>query len=95
MILPLYAGEIQARALGVAAHAFNEQGETRRRRGRRARASPQPMPSMPVGFWNDTGRQRYLEIVLRSTIRASGGTAISSASTSAAAASCSAAPTPR
>jgi len=58
--LPVQAGEIQCRELGVAAYAFDEQG------------SPvvgevgelvvtQPMPSMPVCFWNDPGHRRYRE----------------------------------
>jgi acetoacetyl-CoA synthetase len=58
--LPLYAGEIQARQLGVAAFAFNEQG--------RAVVDEvgelvitRPLPSMPVGFWNDTDGSRYRE----------------------------------
>jgi acetoacetyl-CoA synthetase len=58
--LPLYAGEIQARSLGMAAHAFDDLG--------RAVVDEvgelvitQPAPSMPVGFWNDTGGVRYRE----------------------------------
>jgi acetoacetyl-CoA synthetase len=56
--LPVYAGEIQARRLGVAAHAFDENG--------RALIDEvgelvitMPMPSMPVGFWNDADSSRY------------------------------------
>jgi acetoacetyl-CoA synthetase len=59
-ILPQYAGEIQARQLGVAAFAFNEQG--------RAVVDEvgelvitKPLPSMPVGFWNDPDGTRYRE----------------------------------
>jgi acetoacetyl-CoA synthetase len=58
--LPIYAGEIQARQLGVAAYAFDEQG--------RAVVDQvgelvltEPMPSMPVGFWGDTDGSRYRE----------------------------------
>ena len=58
--LPVYAGEIQARALGCAAYAFNEDaqavidevGEL---------VFTQPMPSMPVQFWNDPDGRRYLD----------------------------------
>lgn len=57
---PVYAGEIQARQLGVAAYALNGDGKaviddvgelviTR------------PLPSMPVGFWNDLDGSRYRE----------------------------------
>lgn len=59
-ILPVTAGEIQCRELGVAAYAFNEAGQpvvdevgelvvTR------------PMPSMPIFFWNDPEQRRYRE----------------------------------
>lgn len=59
-ILPVHAGEIQCRELGVAAYAYSDAGEpvvdevgelviTR------------PMPSMPLFFWNDPGNQRYLD----------------------------------
>ena len=57
-ILPVYAGEIQARALGVDVHAYNdagvpvidEVGEL---------VVCKPMPSMPLYFWNDAEGQRY------------------------------------
>jgi acetoacetyl-CoA synthetase len=56
--LPVYAGEIQARQLGVAAYAFDERGcalvdEV----GELVITAP--MPSMPVGFWNDPDGSRY------------------------------------
>lgn len=58
--LPVYAGEIQAVCLGVDARSFdangnsitNEVGEL---------VICQPMPSMPVGFLNDTDHKRYRE----------------------------------
>ena len=57
-ILPVYAGEMSARCLGVDAAAFDfdgnevvgELGELVIR---------QPMPSMASGFWNDPGGERY------------------------------------
>jgi acetoacetyl-CoA synthetase len=58
--LPLYAGEIQARQLGVAAHAFNEQGQAVVDEVGEL-VITQPMPSMPVGFWNDADGSRYRE----------------------------------
>ena len=45
---PVYAGEISARYLGAAVEAHN--GEL---------VVTQPMPSMPVGFWNDPDGSRY------------------------------------
>ena len=56
--LPVYAGEIQGRALGVAAYAFDESG-------RRVvnevgeLVITEPMPSMPIGFWDDEDGSRY------------------------------------
>jgi acetoacetyl-CoA synthetase len=58
--LPLYAGEIQARQLGVAAYAFNEQGQAVVDEVGEL-VITRPMPSMPVGFWNDTDGSRYRE----------------------------------
>ncbi len=57
-LLPVYAGEMSARCLGVDAAAFDlhgnevvgELGELVIR---------QPMPSMATGFWNDPGGERY------------------------------------
>lgn len=59
-ILPVYAGEIQAPSLGVAAAAFNEQGEAVVDEMGEL-VITEPMPSMPVGFWNDTSGERYRE----------------------------------
>lgn len=58
--LPVYAGEIQARALGCAAYAFDAQGNALVDQvGELVLA--QPMPSMPLYFWNDPANRRYLE----------------------------------
>jgi acetoacetyl-CoA synthetase len=59
-ILPLYAGEIQARQLGVAAFAFNEQGQAVVDEVGEL-VITKPLPSMPVGFWNDPDGTRYRE----------------------------------
>ncbi|HEY6276007.1 MAG TPA: acetoacetate--CoA ligase [Streptosporangiaceae bacterium] len=56
--LPVYAGEIQARHLGVAAYAFNERGEPVTDEVGEM-VITEPMPSMPVGFWGDTDGSRY------------------------------------
>ena len=56
--LPVYAGEIQARALGCAAYAFDEDGRAVTDEvGELVFA--EPMPSMPVKFWNDPDGERY------------------------------------
>jgi acetoacetyl-CoA synthetase len=57
--LPMVAGEMQCRLLGCAVYAFNEQaqpvidevGEL---------VCTEPIPSMPLYFWNDAGDKRYL-----------------------------------
>jgi len=58
--LPVYAGEIQARQLGVAAFAFDEQGRSVVDEVGELVVT-EPMPSMPVGFWNDADGSRYRE----------------------------------
>jgi len=58
--LPVYAGEIQARQLGVAAFAFNERGESVVDEVGEM-VITEPMPSMPVGFVNDPDGKRYRE----------------------------------
>ena len=61
---PVYAGEIQAPSLGVAAYAFNERGEhVIDAVGELVIAKP--MPSMPLYFWNDPGNERYLDSYFR------------------------------
>lgn len=58
--LPVFPGEIQCRELGVSAYAFNEQGQPVIDEVGEL-VITQPMPSMPVFFWNDLGNKRYLE----------------------------------
>jgi acetoacetyl-CoA synthetase len=58
--LPVYAGEIQARQLGVAAYAFDEAGRAVIDEVGELVITV-PMPSMPVGFWNDADGSRYRE----------------------------------
>jgi acetoacetyl-CoA synthetase len=55
---PVYEGEISGACLGVAAHAFDEQGaEVIGELGELV--ITQPMPSMPVALWNDPQGERY------------------------------------
>jgi acetoacetyl-CoA synthetase len=58
--LPVYAGEIQAPHLGVAAKAFNARGESVIDEVGEL-VITEPMPSMPVRFWGDDGDVRYRE----------------------------------
>jgi acetoacetyl-CoA synthetase len=59
-LLPVYAGEIQCRCLGAAVQAFDDHanpvldhvGEL---------VITEPMPSMPLFFWNDPDDKRYRE----------------------------------
>ena len=61
--LPVYAGEIQARHLGVAAYAFNSRGESVIDEVGELVITA-PMPSMPVRLWGDHGHARYRESYL-------------------------------
>ncbi|HWG16026.1 MAG TPA: acetoacetate--CoA ligase [Streptosporangiaceae bacterium] len=56
--LPVYAGEIQARHLGVAAYAYGPDGQPVTD-GVGELVLTQPMPSMPVRFWGDDDGSRY------------------------------------
>jgi len=56
--MPVYAGEHQARNLGVAAYAFNAQGQPVTGEVGEM-VITQPMPSMPVRLWNDDDGDLY------------------------------------
>src|SRR5437660_7282394 len=58
--LPVRAGEIQAPSLGVSVEAFNARGESVVDEVGEL-VITEPMPSMPLRFWNDPGDRRYLE----------------------------------
>jgi acetoacetyl-CoA synthetase len=55
---PVYAGEMQGAHLGVDAQAFDEDGNSLRNDVGEL-VITQPMPSMPVDFWNDEDDERY------------------------------------
>lgn len=58
--LPVYAGEIQTRLLGMDVHVWNDAGrEVVDEVGEMV--ITRPFPSMPVRFWNDPGDVRYRE----------------------------------
>jgi acetoacetyl-CoA synthetase len=56
--MPVYAGEHQARNLGVAAYAYNDRGEPVTGEVGEM-VITQPMPSMPVRLWNDEDGELY------------------------------------
>jgi acetoacetyl-CoA synthetase len=59
-LLPVTAGELQRPMLGVAAAAWDEDG--RPVVGELGElVITEPMPSMPLSFWNDPGDERYRE----------------------------------
>ena len=57
-VLPVYRGELQCRSLGMAVDVFNEAGESVV--GEKGElVCTRPFPSMPLGFWNDRGGEKY------------------------------------
>jgi acetoacetyl-CoA synthetase len=59
-ILPVYRGEIQGRALGAAVQAWDEDGNPVLDEVGEL-VITEPMPSMPIYFWNDPDGARYRE----------------------------------
>jgi acetoacetyl-CoA synthetase len=58
--LPVYAGELQARALGAKVEAFDESGRSVIDQVGEL-VLTEPLPSMPVFFWGDRDGSRYRE----------------------------------
>lgn len=57
-LLPVYAGEIQCRALGCSLYAFDEkENAVENKVGEMV--ITKPMPSMPIYFWGDKNYERY------------------------------------
>jgi acetoacetyl-CoA synthetase len=57
-ILPVHAGEIQCRGLGMKVEIVDEQANPLR--GEKGElVCKAPFPSMPIGFWNDSDGKRY------------------------------------
>ncbi len=60
ILLPVYEGEIQTRGLGANVESFDEQGHPLIDEVGEL-VITEPMPSMPLFFWNDEGNKRYLD----------------------------------
>jgi acetoacetyl-CoA synthetase len=60
VLLPVYAGELQCRALGAKIEAFDEQGRSVTDEVGEL-VITEPLPSMPLFFWNDPHNERYRE----------------------------------
>jgi acetoacetyl-CoA synthetase len=60
ILLPVYAGELQCRSLGAKIEAFDEQGQSIIDEVGELMIT-EPLPSMPLFFWNDINNQRYQE----------------------------------
>jgi acetoacetyl-CoA synthetase len=57
-VLPVYRGEMQCRSLGTAVEVWNDAGEPVI--GEKGElVCTKPLPSMPLGFWNDKGGEKY------------------------------------
>jgi acetoacetyl-CoA synthetase len=62
--LPVYAGELQAPALGMKIKAYDEKGSpVVDRQGELVCEAP--APSMPLYFWNDPNNEKYLDTYFR------------------------------
>jgi acetoacetyl-CoA synthetase len=58
--LPVYAGEMQCRGLGVAVESYDDSGQPAMDRVGELVVT-RPMPSMPLRFWGDADGRRYFE----------------------------------
>ena len=57
-ILPVFRGELQCRSLGMAVEVYDEAGNSVV--GQKGElVCTKPVPSMPLGFWNDKGGEKY------------------------------------
>jgi acetoacetyl-CoA synthetase len=60
VVLPVYAGELQCRSLGAKVEAFDEHGQSVIDEVGEL-VITEPLPSMPLFFWNDPDNVRYQE----------------------------------
>ena len=61
---PVWRGEIQTRALGLAVDVFDQDGNSVRN-GAGDLVCTKPFPSMPIGFWADKDGSKYNLLILR------------------------------
>ena len=66
--LPVYAGEMQCRALGLKVEAWDDAGRPLLDEVGELVCTA-PLPSMPLCFWNDAGGQRYRRELFRDVPR--------------------------
>jgi acetoacetyl-CoA synthetase len=57
-LLPVYRGELQCLGLGMAVEVWDDEGRPLTE-AKGELVCTAPFPSMPVGFWNDPGGERY------------------------------------
>ena len=57
-MLPVWRGEIQCKALGLAVDVFDDDAASLSE-GKGELVCTKPFPSMPVGFWKDDGDEKY------------------------------------
>jgi len=57
--LPVWRGEIQCKALGMAVEALDDEGEPQPPGRKGELACVKPFPSMPIYFWNDPDGAKY------------------------------------
>lgn len=57
-ILPVYRGELQCAGLGMAVNIFDDQAQSLLQQ-KGELVCTQPFPSCPIGFWQDTGNQKF------------------------------------
>ena len=60
ILLPVHAGELQCRSLGAKVESFDESGRSLIDEMGEL-VLTEPLPSMPLFFWNDPGEKRYRE----------------------------------
>ncbi len=58
-LLPVRRGELQSRGLGMAVEVFGEDGQALAAGRTGELVCTRAFPSMPTGFWNDAGGDRY------------------------------------
>ncbi|KAG2015435.1 acetoacetyl-CoA synthetase [Coprinopsis cinerea AmutBmut pab1-1] len=60
--LPVYAGEIQAKSLGMKVEVFDPSGNNMEHTGHPGEmVCTRPHVSLPVGFWNDEGGKKFMD----------------------------------